>query len=873
MTDREHSLALIASGMGIKLFAGLALAFCLGRSASAMTLRLDPATSFRQEQEPSQDPIGAIDLAQTATAAQNAEDFALAVGLWEELIRDYPTATLVGKAHYYAGICYVFQSPPDYRKAMNQFKSSLPKLTSDSATQLPQAYLYLGFSQYRLGQQLKQQQDEAAQKEAVELLTTSTQSFATVITKHPDFEDVDQACFFQGGAFEELGRLEEADNAYEKMLACSKQTYKLDGLFAIANVNEQLGNFTRALKFYDQYRSEAEQLGGSDSLDEVMFRTAKTMLAFASADQANQPDPALAKQNFEKAATLFGELASKPTAGRDEVFQSIVEESRFQQAYCQTQLGNFELAGKLYNQVAARPNSAFAARALVFAGRCFAKAGDEQQAVESLKKSLDVDSPFAIEGARSLSAIYLRQGELQNVIELTNQWIGKDPESPLAASLMMDRADAHYQSPELKSKSPELYLQIVEKFPTDDLAPLAIYNAAFAYLEINQPGLAINTAQQFEQNYPDHEFFADTLEVKADALLVQDNPVEAEKTFDELLAKFKDNPKATRWIVRSGLAKYIQQKYQATIDLISANLVRIEDPAQKAEALHWLGSSYFNLEDYANAAKTLQASLDTDRSWGRSDETLLTLARSALKNDSPAQAKSVAEQLVKDFPNSPLIGDAFYYLGESDYQTGNYAAALEQFNTVITQYADSRLLPYSLYNAAWSQLKLEKFGESEQLFTKLITDFPNHELAERAQMDRGATRRKTGKMKGSITDLQAFLASNPTGQAKFNALWELGLTQVEEQLWPEAISTFQQLLDEDKPSDKTDRYHYELSVGLSVSQPTRAGAPAICRDCRRFARQPVGCRSQFSRRDGALSGRKICRGNRGVREMPGRLNR
>ncbi len=259
----------------------------------------------------------------------------------------------------------------NFQQAIDQLTKSLPRLTADQAQQLPQAYLYLGFSQYRLGQQLNRQTGNSEKTEANVWLTTSTQTFAKLIEKFPDFADADQACFFQGGAFEDLGRLEDAEKSYAKMLTFPKQTFKFDGLFAIANVNEQLGRYSQALKYYDDFKSAATAAGGNPLTDEVNFHIAKTLMGLAVADK-NRGDEETARKNYRKSADLFQALAAEDKQGKPTEFLAMADEAQFQQAYCLTQLEEFENAAKIYAEVAARPDSAYQVRSLVNAGRCYA---------------------------------------------------------------------------------------------------------------------------------------------------------------------------------------------------------------------------------------------------------------------------------------------------------------------------------------------------------------------------------------------------------------------------------------------------------------------------------------------------------------------
>ncbi len=766
------------------------------------------------------DETAAQNIAQIALRAQNSNDYPFAAQQWEKLLTSFPTSKLAGKAHYNAGVCYV--QIQDFKSAATQLTAAISKLTGDDTELQPQAYLFLGFSQLRAGQALNGQTDPASTKEANILLTTAAKTLADLLKKFPDFVDADQACYFQGNAFEELDQLEEAEKSYAKMIGYPKQTFKLDCLFAIGNVNERLGRFSIALEYYEKFRSAAAEAGGHPLLDEVNFRTAKTQIAMAVV-ATNSGDAAAAVKGYQSAESLFGALADQDKTGKTPEFLAMSDEAQYQQAYCLTQLSQFDRAAQVYEAVAARADSPFRTQALVYAGRSYLQAKKIDLAIASFEKGIATKSPFAIEGAVSLSNVYLKNNKFQSAFELADQWIKNSEGSPLLPLLMADRADAAYQMEDKRAQSPALFLEIVDKYPAHSVAPSALYNAAYASLELSDFDNAIKYATQFTTAYPQSDFLADTLEVKADALLLNNDAAAAEIEFDQLIGKFGTHEKSNRWRLRSAVAKFLLEKYQATIDLLQPALATFTEAKQLAEAAHWIGASQFNLGQFEPAIESLKKSIAAPEQWRSADETLLTLARAQFKANQPDAAKVTLQQMMTQYKDSPLLGKAYFSLGEHAYQAEQFDVALENFQRVIALSPDPDLTPNALFNAAWSQLKLEKFAESEALFTKLLTDFPQHALADEAKIGRGAARRKTGKMQESIADLTAFLASNPTGQAKFNAMYELGLAQVETKLWPEAVKTFESLLAEDPNSPRADRYHYELAWALrSFDQPAAA---------------------------------------------------
>ena len=273
-----------------------------------------------QQEDKTQTIDPAIAIHQTALAAQVKSDYPAAIQNWERLLTEAADSPLADEAGYHLGVCHV--KTENYQNAIDVLKPTVTKL-SDNPELQPQAYLFLGFAQLRLGEQLQQEQTAEAIRQSNISLTTATQTFATLRDKYPQFEDMDQACFFQGNAFEALSRLgrefeyrlDNAKESYLKMLSYPTQTYRLDGLYAIATVHERLGEYTDALNHYDQFRTDAETVGGHEQLDEVNFRSANIHIQLAIA--STQRDAAdAANKHYQNAGLLLHAIADKTESPR-----------------------------------------------------------------------------------------------------------------------------------------------------------------------------------------------------------------------------------------------------------------------------------------------------------------------------------------------------------------------------------------------------------------------------------------------------------------------------------------------------------------------------------------------------------------------------
>jgi len=588
---------------------------------------------------PFQDEDAAQQIFDRASLAQNNQEYNFALKQWEDLLTQHSTSILAPRASYNAGVCSLQKT--NYEKAIEYFGKALPKLDDESGLK-SKAGLFLGFAQYRHGRDLNA--DATKKQQATELLNTSTQTFATLLAGK-SFDEIDQACFFQGGAYEELEQDENALKSYTKMLTYPKQTYKFEGLLAIGDVEARLGHTAEALKHYESFRAEAATAGGHPMLDVVNLETGRTLIRLGIADEkaGNKQN---ADTNFNKAITILKPIAERdPATNTTEDAKLRSGEARFQQAYCLERLGQHSEAATVYQSVADDPNSQHKTQSLAYAGNNFLTAGETEKARLALEKAITVDSKYGPDAAHTLiEEIYLKAEppQTQKAYDLATAWIPKSSESPALVSLKLDQANAIYAIPERRKESVAMFQTIVDQHSNDRLAPQALYNSAFAAIKVDDFKSAIDKSNAFESAYAESDFLPDTLEIKADAAMLSNQPEIAAQVFDQLVSKFPESKKSSAWKLGAGRATYLQKKFQPTIDRLTPLVDQLAEPSAKAEALHWIGSSQYQTKDYANAVNSLTRSNQLDGKWLRADETLFALCRSQMAGDQVEQGKVIA---------------------------------------------------------------------------------------------------------------------------------------------------------------------------------------------------------------------------------------
>ena len=738
---------------------------------------------------------------------QNNGAFELAAAEWEKFLQKFPDDPLLPKAQHYAGVCHL--QLKNLEKAAAAFQATAEKFDKFELTE--DAYLNLGWCRFSLAGQGKPELYEPASK-----------AFAALLKEYPKGKYVDQGLFFQGESLVALDRRKDAVANYKRVVdEFPKSSLRCDAIYALGVTQEELGSYADAGKTYDLFLKDCAE---SELATEVRMRKAETML------QAGQHD---------EAAKMFGEAAAV------DGFAS-ADHALFRRAFCLAKLDKFAEAGKLYGQIAADfPKSVYAADAVLSAGRSYYRADAGKEAADFFAKVVAKGGKDAGEAAHWWSRILLKQKQPEQVVELITKVAPKAESSPFLVQLEMDKADALYEIADRREEALAAYVAVASDHPDNDLAPQALYNAAFTALELKQFDAARQHAAKFQESYAKDKLLADVQYVHAEALLQGGQPDKAEAAFAELVANQGDHSDHQLWQVRLGLSYYLQKKYADVINALAKTAPQFKAPDTKAEALFLTGASQFYGDQFEAAAKSLAAAIQASPKWRQADETLLYLSRAQRKQDMLDDAKATAKRLIDDFASSALLDQAHFRLGEYSYAAGDFPAAAEQYAIVTTKYPQSVYAPYALYGTGWSRLKQQDYAEGEKSFSALLADHPKHTLAGDTRFARAMCLRQTGKLAEAITDLDAYLKTNPDLAGKSDALYERGLAQVALKQYSDAATTFTALLDENKQYASADKVLYELAWANKLQDSPDKATAAFNRLTTEYPDSPLAAEAYF----------------------------
>lgn len=747
-------------------------------------------TNNRVSAQDGQPPAEAVALFREAAGLQNAGEFDLAADVWDSFTEKFPNLELTQKAFHYSGVCHLQNGRLE--KARDSFASAISKTKEgETFAQQEDALLNLGWCQFQLAQKKGDDTDQYAQ---------AATTFEKLLKEFANGKYSDQAQYFLGEARYLQGKVAESVNPYAAVIEQHRDSnLRPNAMYALGIAYEDLSQNSDAASIYSRF---LEDYPNHELTLEIQMRSGELMMQQAQ-ELASKGEAAKSQQTFEQAANLFDKLAQNESFGQR-------DHALYQRAYCLFKLDQTEQAAQAYAKVVTDfPDSDLKSDATLSAGRSFYRAEQYEPAKQWLRRSMASSGKDAVEAAHWLCRILLREGDAEQAYEVADDQLKIATESDYASSLAMDRADAANEIPERKAEAANMYLAIAKSESNPTVAAQALYFAAFASFETGEFDRAIELGKQFVTDYEADSRLADVKAVLGESYLQKRQFAEAEAAFKSIASTPNRKEQAT-WQLRGALAAYLQNKFTETITLLD-KLPESVTAAQKAEANYLIGASQFQLDEFAAAKTSLEASLAADANWAQADETTILLARAENRLGNGDQAMQLAKQALTKFSDSSRLDEMHFRLGEMLYNEGNYDEALKEYDAVL-RFDDSAFEPYAMDGKAWSLIKQQNNDAAITMFSQLIENHPDHSLAKSARYGRAVSYNQIGKHAEAETDLKQFLSATDLTETQQNdARFELSLAAIGTENDSLAIETLVDLTTNHPNFSRHEQALYELA--------------------------------------------------------------
>ena len=111
------------------------------------------------------------------------------------------------------------------------------------------------------------------------------------------------------------------------------------------------------------------------------------------------------------------------------------------------------------------------------------------------------------------------------------------------------------------------------------------------------------------------------------------------------------------------------------------------------------------------------------------DQKAYNAAFSLMKQGDYTRAASSFRSFLQKYPNSPLGGNAQYWIAESSYLVRNYKLALTEFEKVMSEHPNSRKVPDAMLKTGYCQYELKNYSKAHDILTEITQRYTGTQVA------------------------------------------------------------------------------------------------------------------------------------------------
>jgi TolA-binding protein len=293
-----------------------------------------------------------------------------------------------------------------------------------------------------------------------------------------------------------------------------------------------------------------------------------------------------------------------------------------------------------------------------------------------------------------------------------------------------------------------IYKQFLEKYPNDPLAKETQYEIGVVYYNKDNSDLASRYLLSVNSSNDDN------IKAKAFTLLgemeLNKNSFKTARNYFEMVNDLNDIDKdvKNRALMGLGIALFNLNDNINSIKYLE-NINRQSPSFEKQKINFFLAENYFVLGDYKKALNAYNQAIGDDNELAL--ETLYGKAYSNFNLGDYEHAAYQFSEFIKKYPDDKRINDTKLRLADSYFGSKNFAAASKVYQELFT--SDTKLIsdPYTRYQYAQALYKSGKINEAIDEFNSIQTDFPTSEYADVSLYTIGWIYFQRGNYEGAIS--------------------------------------------------------------------------------------------------------------------------
>ena len=173
--------------------------------------------------------------------------------------------------------------------------------------------------------------------------------------------------------------------------------------------------------------------------------------------------------------------------------------------------------------------------------------------------------------------------------------------------------------------------------------------------------------------------------------------------------------------------------YEASSKSQKERLDEIALTAAKLEQRIAQMEQYLSIEG-KNRQKTAQQEQEPQP---KTDKQLYTIARQAYDNGEMDKARQIFQSLIQKYPQSEMLDNAQFWIGESYFREKWYERAILEYQTVIEKYPKGNKVPAAMLKQGMALLQIGEKSSARLILQELVKKYPKAPEADVAKKKLG----------------------------------------------------------------------------------------------------------------------------------------
>ena len=653
---------------------------------------------------------------------------------------------------------------------------------------------------------------------------SSTVAFEVLKERYPNNEMTRRVGTALGESYYQQGRYQEAIEAFQNAMPYLEGDLEAKAVYLTAESYNYLGKFDQASSSYlkyinltkgtDKVRNAHYGLGWVYHKQEIYHWAADEFAKAAKGSDELARKALYYKAVNEKLGSRYSKAMETFRSFGDRFTKGLwIEEAYYEWSVTAYEMGRYSEAIEVLLPLVR------ADRQLDWKGKVYTLLGEAYFANKEYSRALQAFD--AAEQVTDVDPAIKRQARFQKAwVQYSNQAYEQSqpifeslhnqaPDTKLGKEALFWSADAFYNMEQYGNASTR-FAQFIQQYPSHELVGPANYSLGWSYFKNGQYDQAVEPLVTFLEEYEAPEvalypYDTDTklrigdsyyaigdysnaityyqkaigAEPGGDYAMFQianshyraENTYEAVTTFRRFLRIYPYSRLREQGQYNIAYIYLNTGNYSQAVEEFKTVINKYPNTSWAARAQYNIGDTYYNAGDYEQA---ISAYKEVMQKYPQSEyiiEAVNGIQYAQLSSGQKDSSSAVLEDFIAQHPQASMADRLRFRQADNRMQSGNYNAAIDEFQQYIRITNNQELLPDAHFNLANAYEQTDRMTEAVEAYQKVVADYPNSERAAPALASLG----RIASMRGNHQQAFDYYSSLSEEGAKYQQEAYIGM--------------------------------------------------------------------------------------------------